>query len=350
MSGYGGNLTYPDTKIFFNSLTVNDPSVEGDDLRVVVDPVLGNVLFIESRGESIPGADGAWSKIVHVDPTARVTDVVLENRAPCDDCTAELGFVVTAEMKQPGVRNDNFYGYRRSYFHRFERLDPIAAGLISDADLMRAYADIQQQITDDVGRGGANLKGNTEAIVDAVTSITFSGDVSGGTFDIPAAGIYGETLANVSDYISGTTTITNGGTTKPGYGFIVHPPGAETITSHKITLTTKTEYISEVTHQVSDVTGTFEITTEGNFETLPWQEVWREFTNMGHDVPLSNQWDFPKPDPALTWNKYILESNMGGAAIHGASHGNSYLQRVVMYVPTSADIARLETILGAWIA
>jgi len=360
MSGYGGNLTYPDLKVFYNSIGTLDNTVPTPDtgapadqtFRILDDGKLGvRVLHMAKEGSYIP--KGTWTKVEQLDAVARQVRIKFDNRAPCDECTAELGFTVVAKAQHPGVFNDNFYGQRRTYAHKFDRLDPIAAGLISDMDLMRAYADVNQQITDDSGRFNGQLQGNIESVVNAVVAITFSADISAGTVDVPAAGLYGVSFAAASDYVSlagANTVVQNVGTPIPGYGFIVHVPGAETVDDHYIQLTTKDEYFKHTTFNVEKFDGFETVIAAGNFELLPWEEVFREFTHMPHDVPLSNHHYVEKP-VNTAWAKYILETDHSNASFHGASHGESYLQRVIFFVPKNdASIADLETILAAWSA
>lgn len=389
MSGYGGNLTYPTTKFFWNgdiSASLTDYIANVTDAIAGSSAASDNVLFFPGNGGYMINKGGAeYSENAHVDAVAKVVSVYLDNRAPCDDCNAELGFIVNGVNKDPGVMNMNYYGFRRTYSHKFIKLDAITAGLISDEDLLEAYADICQQITQDNGRGGNNLYGNTESTVDCVLEVTLSAVLGAATFDIPAAGIYGAAWAapvtdvahaggtplTVGNYLSGGNTgaatvttvasddVTNGATqlgtitTRSGFGYVVHPDAAQTVETGdtKLILTTKDEYDEFMTFHIEDLDGTFTIDTAGNYEGLPWAEVFREFSHMAHDVPLSNHHYIQKPDNAHDWHRFILFNTMGGAAIHGASHGDNYMDAVVFYVQdTGTMVADVQTVLDAWIA
>ena len=216
------------------------------------------------------------------------------------------------------------------------------------------------------------MQGNYEAVVTSIVALTFSADVSGGTFDLPGLGVYGAAMGDlvpgygdgtkkVSDFITGTTTITNTSATAgfiPGYGFVVHPPGTETLTTHTITLTTKDEYKNLYTFNVEKFDGIKVVITAGSFELLPWAEVFPEFTHMGHDVPLSNHHDLAKPVNATAWVKFILTTNHRNAGYHGASETGGYLERFVLYVtaddwttatpPVSAKINALKALFDTW--
>lgn len=447
MSGLGGNLTYPANKQFRNSFGVIDPTAsgsEGIEFRLIEDlqaqeGVTGvKTLFIESTGDYIPGgAQASYTRVDHKDSASRVVGLVLEDRGPMDESTHELGFTVEAVAQHPGVFNDNLFGQRRTYAHKFKYLDAVVAGLISDLDIMRAYADINQQITDDSGRYSGGLQGNVESVVNAVTTMIFSGDVSADTFDVPAANLWGETLSNCSDYIDSPLTIsaaavTVGSTvigesylviansvalsmyvgqtvttsvgadagahivtkivkgttnsyiyfdfvwtaaeavtfetvgdpdivnnsavavTYPGYGFIVHM-AAETLDSHLITLDTKDTFKNLTTFNVEKLDGIKTTITAGAFELLPWAEVFREFSHMAHDVPLSNHHDIAKPSSTYPWVKFILNTNHRNASMHGASHHGSYLEEIILFLPNNGVstgnagcISDVEDLLIVW--
>ncbi len=443
MSGLGGNLGYPDNKQFRNSFgIIADPGTAGQEFRLISDLKVAaatRTLFFESTGDYIPGGSANGASIIRVDHAeaiARVVDIVLENRGPCDECKHELGFTIAAKAQHPGVMNDNRYGQRRTYSHKFEYLDAIVGGLISDVDLMRAYADITQQITDDSGRFNGDLQGNIEAVVTAFMILKFSATVAAATYDIPAAGLYGVSLAAASAYIDSPTVITGGATigntvvgdntltiansvaksmyvgqlvtpavvapttqvaitkivegatnsvitldtvwtsavaatfsvsadakivvndavgiTTPGYGFIVHHATA-TVSTHKMALTTKDIYKSLTTFNVEKLSGIFTITTTGAFELLPWAEVFREFSHMAHDVPLSNHHDLDKPSSAYPWTKFILETGHRNAGYHGASESGSYIERLVLFVPDNGAttgvagcVDDLEDLFDTW--
>jgi len=448
MKGYGGNLTYPENKQFRNSFgIIANPGVAPQEFRLVVDAginpgvVAASVLFIEGSGDYIPGGAARGATVVqvdHEDSIARMIKAVLDDRGPCDECDHELGFIVKAINRKPGVMNDNLYGQLRTYSHKFKALDPLSGGYISDLDVMRAYEDISQQITDDAGRYNGHMQGNVEAIVEPTVRMEFSGTVAAGTFDIPAAGLYGVTLAAAAAYIDSplvkagvatvgntvigdnTLTMTNAfaaslyvgqeltigvatpasqvitkievgavntvltvsqpwtnaagatvtvaaepetvvnraaGITNPGYGFIVHVPGAETLVEHSIHLVTKDEYQDETTFQLQEVDGVATIEVQGAFELMPWKDVYREFTHMGHDVPLSNHWAKEKPANVYNWSKFILKTTQSVGNMHGASHGNDYLNGLVLYVADNGAttgvagcVADLKTLFDAWAA
>ena len=444
MSGYGGNLTYPDNKQFRNSFgIINDPGVAGQEFRLVVDQKIqvganARTLFIESTGDYIPGEVGATvTRVDHLASAAKVSVAILENRSPADISTHELGFIQKAIAQHPGVMNDNFYGQLRTYAHKFDYLDPITAGLISDLDLMRAYADINQQITDDTGRYNGHLTGNYEAVIDAHTTITLSAVIGSSTYNIPGAGLYGVSAATALPYVgpivvaaasitsgatsagdtsvtvakadgigfyigqaitfdagtpltntvtsvtwgatnttigfkdpiltTGATTViattayaanslTNVGVETPGYGYEIIFDGAQTITAHLMKTTTKVQYHNLYTHQLQEVDGVVTTEVAGNFELLPWEEVYREFAHMGHDVPLSNHWNYEKPSNVYSWTKFILEANHYTGTFHGASHGGSYKERMVLFVADNGAttgvagcVADLATLLATWI-
>jgi hypothetical protein len=447
MSGLGGNLTYPASKQFVNSFGIINPAggaAGTNDIRLITDlqaqeGVLGaKTLFFEKDGNYIPGgAQASYTRVDHADSVSKVANIVLEDRGPMDESNHELGFTVEAIAEHPGVYNDNLFGQRRTYAHVFDYLDPVVSGKISDADVMRAYSDINTQIYDDKGRYTGNQQGNVEACVDAMTDLEFSTDITGATFDIPGAGLYGKTLTQAAAYIDSplaitaeatvgntvvgdnTLTIANAdavsmyvgqtvtpavvapvtpavithievgatntvitldtvwttiaaatfgvaaeikkvvnnaaGLTSPGYGFIVHPAGAETLAEHSMTLTTRDIFKNLTTFNVEKLSGIFTVVADGNFELMPWAEVFREFTSMGHDAPLANMHDFEKPANTYNWVKFILWTNHSNAAIHGASHGGSYRENVILYVPdngassgSAGCVANLETLIALW--
>lgn len=370
MSGYGGNLTYPTTKVFKNNYgTVTDWMKIYEDKKLQ-NAVAGNhTLTLIDKGDTIVGTPNAGvAQVLWQASVARVMDVVLSAAAPCDTCDHELGFTVNAIAQHPGVMNDNLYGQRRTYAHKFVNLDPITAGLISDADLTRAYADISQQIADDIGRYNGHMQGNYEAVVDCVETVTGTIVPASDTVDIPALGLYGLLAApatvipapvggTLADYLTiSTTEITNVGAVKSGYGFVLH--AAAPLTAHKLTLTTKKEYQDSYTFMVEDLSGTFMITTDGSFELLPWEEVYREFAHMEHMSPLSNHHADEKPADtvidavttnSLIWGKYILDANQNVGNMHGASHGNNYKQSLIIYLrANAADHTTFKGLLDGW--
>jgi hypothetical protein len=144
------------------------------------------------------------------------------------------------------------------------------------------------------------------------------------------------------------TDVDNLNVHKKGFGFIVHVPGNETIASHSITLTTKDEYKNLTTFNVEKFDGTKTVITAGSFELLPWAEVWREFSHMAHDVPLSNHHDVSKPTSAFPWVKFILETNHRNGGFHGASEVTGYLERMILFVPENSNTANLKTLFELW--
>jgi hypothetical protein len=357
MSGLGGNLTYPANKQFRNTLgTIANPGAAGQEFRLITDlkaqaGVTGaKTLFMESTGDYIPGgAQASYTRVDHADSVARVTTVVLENRGPIDESTHELGFTVEAIAQHPGVFNDNLYGQRRTYVHKFDYLDPVVSGIISDLDLQRAYADISNQILVDTGRYSGGLQGNVESVVDAVQTVVFSADVSTDYVYWPATGVTElVSAAKTATRLAGTTTITLGAGGEGGFVITTSVTSA-TVVSAKLVLTTKSTYKNLTTFNIEKLSGTFTINTAGNFELLPWAEVWREFSHMAHDTPLSNMHSVEKPSNANPWTKFILESGHRQASIHGASHSGSYLEQVVLFVPdVTTNTDALETLLTSW--
>ena len=363
MSGLGGNLTYPDNKQFRNSFgIIATPGAAGQEFRLVTDlkvqaGVTGaKTLFFEETGDYIPGgAQATVTRVDHQDAVAKVVTVVLENRGPMDESTHELGFTVEAVAEHPGVFNDNLFGQRRTYVHKFDYLDPVVSGIISDLDLQRAYADIANQIAVDTGRYTGSMQGNVESVVDAVQTVVFSASVASGTNSVywPATGLTELVSAAISaNRLSGTTSITLG---TAGEGGFVITADTATIVSAKLVLTTKDIFKNLTTFNVEKLSGTFVINTAGNFELLPWAEVFREFSQMGHDAPLSNMHDVEKPSSTYPWTKFILNSNHRNAAIHGASHSGSYLEQVILYVPDNGAttgvagcVDDLETLFTTW--
>ena len=108
MSGYGGNLTYPTTKLFYNSggtadlALVNDQKAQkgytagpGADAHTLVFAGTGD--YIPSTGKGTV----SYSKVVWGPAVAKVTNVVLNNRAPADTTNHELGFTVKKIAQHP---------------------------------------------------------------------------------------------------------------------------------------------------------------------------------------------------------------------------------------------------------
>lgn len=364
MSGLGGNLTYPDNKQFRNSFGVIDnPGTAGQEFRLIEDLKLqggvtgAKTLFIESTGDYMPtSSEASVTRVDHKAAVAKVVDVILENRGPCDECTHELGFTVEAIAEHPGVFNDNLYGQRRTYVHKFEYLDPVVDGVISDLDLQRAYADIADQIAVDTGRYTGSMQGNVESVVDAVESVTFSADVSTDHVFWTATGVTElVSTAKTANKLTGTTTITLGSAGEGGFVIITDVTSA-TLVSAKLTLTTKDIFKNHTTFNIEHLSGTFTVIKEGNFELLPWEEVFREFTNMAHDVPLSNMHYVEKPSNTFPWTKFILETGHRNASIHGASHSNGYLERMILFVPNDPSattgnagcVDDLEALFVSW--
>ncbi len=367
MSGLGGNLTYPANKQFVNDFSIIDKTtpwgVAGvNDIRLITDLQVqegvrgAKTLFFEKTGDYIPGgAQASVTRVDHQDSVARVTDVVLENRGPCDECQHELGFTVEAIAQHPGVFNDNLFGQRRTYVHKFDYLDPVVSGIISDLDLQRAYADIADQIAVDTGRYTGSMQGNVESVVDAVQTVVFSADVSTDYVYWPATGLTElVSAAKTATRLTGTTTITLGAIGEGGFVITTSVTSA-TVVSAKLTLTTKDIFKNLTTFNVEKLSGLFTIITQGNFELLPWEEVFREFSHMSHDVPLSNMHDVSKPSSTYPWTKFILNTNHRQASIHGASHHGSYLEEIILFVPDNGAttgvagcVADLASLLGTW--
>lgn len=386
MSGYGGNLTYPTTKVFRNNFGPDAWYKIYEDLKAQNGVAGNHTMAFSETGDSIVGTPNANVTVSYWKPeTAKTMNVFLEDRAPLDEGNHELGFTVVKESQHPGVMNDNYYGQRRTYAHKFEVLDPVTAGLISDEDLLRAYSDISGQIGADKGRYTGYMQGSYEAVVDAVQHTSFKTPPGTAVFDIPALGVYSAALADtvpgttdtVGDYIkidvapmAGAYTnaplLSDGsaGVTKPYFGYIVHDSDVPAVmvidkTKTYISLSTKKEYTKDTTFLIEKLSGRSTTTLAGNFESLPWAEVYREFAHMEHMVPLSNHHADEKPadividavTPAntLSWAKFILDSYMPVGSFHGASHGETYNQTLMIYLrANAADHASFLAQLNAW--
>jgi hypothetical protein len=142
-------------------------------------------------------------------------------------------------------------------------------------------------------------------------------------------------------------------------GTITAPTNVILGTKNYINLMTKSKFQDEYTHQVQDAsTGSTFTEAEGNFATMTSDDVFRQFAHRRNDRGFANMWrqekptDFPTSgpvqgtapvppaDPAADyapittgWYKLILTTDMGTAAIHGASHGDSYRQQMELYLP-----------------
>jgi len=122
-----------------------------------------------------------------------------------------------------------------------------------------------------------------------------------------------------------------------------------------MTLTTKEKFKNLTTFEVEHADGVLATIAEGNYELMPFEDVYREFTHMGHDVPLSNHHIFGKPSDTYPWVKFVLQTGHTVGNMHGASASNSYQEDVVIYVPDNGAttgaagcVADLEALLVLW--
>jgi hypothetical protein len=71
---------------------------------------------------------------------------------------------------------------------------------------------------------------------------------------------------------------------------------------------------------------------KGVWPSLTWQQVFNVFMNANGMEPLSNYVYNSQPAPDSLWNKIVLTIDTNTAAIHGASHRDTYRQVVEIYI------------------
>ena len=74
----------------------------------------------------------------------------------------------------------------------------------------------------------------------------------------------------------------------------------------------------------------------GKWAYLTADDVYREFSQLGHQGALAMQKRQTMPLADTDYCKYIIEWTQATASIHGASHGDTYKSTLVLYVAESA--------------
>ena len=356
---YGGNMTYPSTKVFFN--TVPDTGALGK-----VYDNNGKHFLLPKTGDDIAAGSASYSKIENMEATKRVALLTLDNKAPnlCGGCVYEYGFTVRALAKEPGVNNSLPRGASNPYFGKTDYL-PTTGGLITDEELDREAAELTKLIRENKGELGdpTNFSGG---IVDAPDFGVWNFADTGGSGRVkiwvtadPAGAADIDQSANDIDALIDAVNAeaeTEGHDVMlakvDGTHFVVFAPGGGTIrmvvgeddvsqgtyVPGRIMLITKEAWYKDYSFIIEGENTLLEFSypVNGNFAVkgLTSDDVYRTFAHMKNDRGFANMTRDEKPIDT-EWMKFIVYNETKTATIAAASHGENYMQVVEIYIPVS---------------
>lgn len=340
----GGNLTYSPRPILINTLTAHD-------FGVYTDTVLNQkVLFLKKHGFAFPYRNAAGTvvssvtKVTGKAATRKVALVLLGTECPCEECNFEYGYSLARIVKNPGVLNSERYEHVVTYAGKLKAVT-CTNGVIDSTYVDAMRNDLIDQISGHVSYSKQGF--DSVATASLAKILTFDNtkvlSINGEVVDV--AGLTrAQAVALVNATAATLVTAYEMPASISSTAFVlVAADGTKTITLTNTTMTIDANnYIAhvakedDVTFEVQDPTGgVTSITVVPNaFSQMTPDDVYREFSHAAHDGHLANQHRVEIP-LNVWYTKYIFKQLMKTASIHGASHGNDYLEEVHVYIPTS---------------
>lgn len=358
MSGRGGNLKQPLKKVLLN---VPGPL----NLGTYMDTISGlRMLQFKAHGFSLPWTPGSSVVIQRpVAPVAKVTVVNISNVAPIDPLDYEFGFSILGRHRKPGVDNSDFFPHQKFYGGV---LPSVTTPVIAAAELNDMSAQIIAQINADNGYntrrpdyqhpGSAVIAGaplNLDTW-DAASTMTLDGVAVAAAATIAGFVANINALPGFAAAATGATTITVVKTDRTNTA-IVFVAGLGTIAAAaavngQVGLVQRyDDYTFEVILPRASF-ATVAVLQNTVFAIMTQDEVFQDFShlpNLGtlaQETRIANQ-----PLPGVSYMKLVIDIPMQHYDLGGASHGNAFINALVVYVPETewdAPVNRWEALVA----
>ena len=350
---YGGNLTYPKTQVFYNS--VPDDGSLG---KVYLNGTKKHFLLYKT-GDDIVAGNVSYSEILNMDATKRIAAVYLDDKIPNmgDKVYYEYGFTVEVLARDPGVYNSLPRGLAQPFYSKTEDLleDDNNKGHFTADAMKEQVATIRDMINgwtqeygDPTNFGGPIVHAPDTAVI-KVNNTLATGDVTltinggagqnnpGTEADAQALVDWANTLDGVYALVSdgNAVILADEGVTLES---AVDGTNAEYSTDNtRIWLVTLDKWYKDYTYVVTGLydDATVDYVQNGSFAVkgLGSDDVFRIFAHRKNNKGFAN---FSRNEQPIDtdWIKYVVYNELStGSLTGGASHGDEYMQVVEIYIP-----------------